>query len=304
MELRHLRYFVVTAEQESIAAAANILCIVQPALTRSIKTLEEEIGARLFERHTRGVRLTPAGKQFYTDACEILSKAAQASINALRAREGITGHLNIGISPQHVWLPLIRDLLDQFRIKHPHILLNLNMQQSGGQLAAIRSGELNAGFMFARPNDDRSLASLQIHKETFLLACPEKAYYAQNPPTKLSDISGEPYIGTPRQSSIHFNTFLEREYKRLNFKPKIVQMGNNFLVILGLVAAGMGYSVVPFVSQLSYPSGIKFHQIPDLDTSLNLELVWQVNDISPTLEHFLTMVKQATQSLIRTYAKS
>lgn len=293
MELRHLRHFIVTARQENIASAARILCIVQPALTRSLQVLEESVGARLFERHARGVRLTPAGKQFYLDASRILQDAAQARTNAIQASEGSLGKLRLGISPQHVWLPLIRSMLEQFRETHPQITLSLDMLQSGGQLDAIRSGDLDAGFMFMRPKDDRALSGLLVHVEHLVLAVPEGSRYVAAPPSSLRELSGEPFIGTPRESSRYFNDFVESEFRRLNFKPRVVQLGNNFLVMLGLVAAGMGISIVPGVSRVMHPEGIVFHDVPDLDTRLELELVWRTDDISPVLARFLDTARNA-----------
>ncbi|HRO79858.1 MAG TPA: LysR substrate-binding domain-containing protein [Alicycliphilus denitrificans] len=291
-----MRHFVVTAQQENIASAARILCIVQPALTRSIQALEESVGVRLFVRHARGVRLTPGGQQFYQDASRILQEAAQACTNALQASEGVLGSLRIGVSPQHVWLPLIRSMLEHFRQEHPLVTLSLDMLQSGGQLHAIRAEELDAGFMFMRPQDDPALSGLLVHEERLVLAVPEHSRYATAPPARLSELSGEPYIGTPRESSLYFNDFVESEYRRLNFKPRIVQLGNNFLVILGLVAAGMGIAIVPAVSRVMHPEGIVFHEVPDLDTRLSLELVWRTEDDSPVLARFLGTARSALHS--------
>ncbi|MGR6076557.1 LysR family transcriptional regulator [Achromobacter sp. CSND-B12] len=292
MELRHLRHFVVTAEQESIASAARILCMVQPALTRSIQTLEESVGAQLFVRHARGVKLTAAGRQCYQDATRLLQEAAQMRNNAVRASEGALGNLHLAISPQHAWLPLICRMLGQFRDEHPLVTLMLDMLQSGGQLDGILRGDLDAGFMFMRPRRNPSLAGLLVHEEHLVLAVPENSPYAKSPPKRLSELSGEPYIGTPKASSLHFNDFVEDEYRRLNFQPRIVQMGSNFLVMLGLVAAGMGIAVVPGVSRFMHPRGIVFHEVPDLDSRLELELVWRSNDDSPVLARFLDVARR------------
>lgn len=293
MELRHLRHFVVAAQQENIASAARILCMVQPALTRSIQSLEDSVGVRLFVRHARGVKLTPAGQQFYQDAVRILQQTAQACNNAIQASEGVLGNLRLGVSPQHVWLPLIRSMLARFRNDHPQVTLALNMLQSGGQLDAIRRGELDAGFMFMRPREDPALSGILIHEESLVLAVPENSPYASAPPARLCELSGEAYIGTPKESSLHFNDYVESEYRRLNFKPRVVQMGNNFLVMLGLVAAGMGIAIVPGVSRVMHPHGIVFHKVPDLDTQLDLELVWRTDDDSPVLARFLDVAYAA-----------
>lgn len=202
MELRHLRHFVVAAEQESIASAARILCMVQPALTRSIQTLEESVGAQLFVRHARGVKLTAAGRQCYQDATRLLQEAAQMRSNAVRASEGVLGNLHLAISPQHAWLPLICRMLGQFRDEHSLVTLMLDMLQSGRQLDGIHRGDLDAGFMFMRPRHDSSFAGLLVHNEHLVLAVPENSPYAKSPPKRLSELSGNPISARPRH--LHF----------------------------------------------------------------------------------------------------
>ena len=160
MELRHLRYFVAVGEEEHFGRAAQRLRVAQPALSRQIQDLEREIGFQLFDRLSRGVKISSAGKLFLEDARRILEQLNAATERAQRVARGQSGTLRVGFTENASWRGVVPDSLRLFRERYPDAELQLNPLPSLQQLEAVRSGRLDAGFMFNPPKPDRELDQL------------------------------------------------------------------------------------------------------------------------------------------------
>ena len=146
MELRHLRYFVAVAEELSFRRAAEKLHLAQPPLSAQIKSLEAELGVRLFERTTRSVSLTHAGRVLLEEARLVLGASVQAERRAKEAEHGLTGTLRVGmIAPAaNAWLA---GVLRVFRQRFPAVQLSLFDLTSPEQLRRLRANELDAGLL-------------------------------------------------------------------------------------------------------------------------------------------------------------
>ncbi len=154
MELRHLRYFVAVGEEQHYGRAARRLHVAQPALSRQIQDLEEEIGFQLFERLPRGVKLSAAGRLFLEDARRILHQVNEAVGRASRVARGQTGTLRIGFTENSSWHGVVPDSLRRFRERQPDAELQLHPAGSANQIEEIRSGRVDAGFVF-KPAQER-----------------------------------------------------------------------------------------------------------------------------------------------------
>src|SRR5580704_12534053 len=146
MELRHLRYFVGVGEEQHFGRAAKRLRVAQPALSKQIQNLEQEMGFVLFDRLPRGVRLNAAGKLFLTDARRILQDVDEAKLRAERIAHGKAGTLRIGIATAVSWHGIVVDTFREFRRRQPDVELELHHLLSVNQIEAILSGRLDAGF--------------------------------------------------------------------------------------------------------------------------------------------------------------
>ena len=145
MELRHLRYFVAIGEEQHYGRAARNLRVAQPALSRQIQDLEEELGFKLFERLPRGVKLSAAGKLFLEDARRILQEVNEATMRAAQVARGLSGTLRVGFSENASWRGVVPDSFRRFREQQPDAELQLQPAASLEQSEAIRSGRLDAG---------------------------------------------------------------------------------------------------------------------------------------------------------------
>src|SRR6267154_6626522 len=144
MELRHLRYFVAIGEEQHYGRAARRLRVAQPALSRQIQDLEEEVGFKLFDRLPRGVKLSVAGKLFLEDARRILQAVSEATARAAHVARGQSGTLRVGFTENASWHGVVPDSFRQFRKNHPDAELQLNPLTSLEQFEAVRSGRLDA----------------------------------------------------------------------------------------------------------------------------------------------------------------
>ena len=144
MELRHLRYFVAVGEEQHYGRGAQRLRVAQPALSRQIQDLEEEVGFKLFDRLSRGVKLSPAGKSFLEEARRILQHVEEATRRAKRVASGQLGTLRVGFIESMSWHGVVPDSFRQFRERQPDAELQIKPLSSLEQIAAVRSGQLDA----------------------------------------------------------------------------------------------------------------------------------------------------------------
>src|SRR6201985_400204 len=174
MELRHLRYFVVVGEDQHYGRASRRLGVAQPALSRQIQDLEEEIGFKLFDRMPRGVKLSAAGELFLEDARRIPPDVGVATARAARVARGQSGTLRVGFAENVSWHGVAPNSFRRFREQQPDAELQLQPAASLEQLDAIRSGRLDAGFVNFMPKADPELDQLRVAIQQVELATPKR----------------------------------------------------------------------------------------------------------------------------------
>src|SRR5262249_17320539 len=140
MELRHLRYFIRVAEEENVSRAALKLHVSQPALSRQIRDLEEELGFQLLERSAKPVRLTEAGRAFLTEARAVLQRADDA-VKAARAVATGASELHVGYAPS-LTARILPPTLRAFQLESPRLRVRLHDLSTEEMLAGLRDDEL------------------------------------------------------------------------------------------------------------------------------------------------------------------
>ena len=180
MELRHLRYFLAVADCGSVAEAARRLHIVQPALSRQIRDLEEELGSDLFHRNAKGVQLTTAGAQFAIDAKRVLDDVDAACERFVRIARGQSGALRIGLAPNYSWHPATLKPVHDFKLSHPDVTIMLEPALAAKQLVKIADGSLDGGFLAWRDPRDPTFAACHLFDCRLKLAMPRGN--AESPP--------------------------------------------------------------------------------------------------------------------------
>jgi DNA-binding transcriptional LysR family regulator len=296
MELRHLRYFVAVGEEQHYGRASRRLRVVQPALSRQIQDLEEEIGFKLFDRLPRGVKLSPAGKLFLEEARRILQAVSEATARAARVARGQSGTLRVGFPENASWRGVVPDSFRRFRERQPDAELQLQPAASLEQLDAIRSGRLDAGFVNFMPKADPDLDQVPVAVQHVELAAPKRHPLTKLKKLSLRDLTDAPFIWFPRRASPAFYDRLMHECYRGGLKsPRIVQEGLNEATILSLVSTGLGVGWVLGSARWRCPETVAILPVVDLNMPLTLALAWRRDNTSPLLANFIGEVQRLPQ---------
>ena len=302
MELRHLRYFVAIGEEENYRRAAQRLNVAQTALSTQIQDLEAELGFKLFDRLPRGVKLSVAGRLFLEDARRILQQVSEAAARAARVARGQSGTLRVGFTENASWRGVVPESLRRFRERQPDAELQLTPATSLEQIEGLRSGRLDAGFVFNMSKTDSELDHIPVALQHVELAVPKGHPLIKLKKLRLRDLSDASFVWFPRREAPAFYDRLMHECFRGGLKsPRIVQEGLNESTILSLVSHGMGVGWVNGTARGRCPEGVVIMSIVDLDMPLPLALAWRRDNTSPLLANFIAEVRSMAD--VRALAK-
>jgi DNA-binding transcriptional LysR family regulator len=284
MELRHLRYFVAVAEELHFRRAAERLHMSQPPLSQQIRQLEQEVGAQLLSRNQHRVELTASGAAFLERAREILDAVEAAALEARRVQRGEIGRLAVGFVGSSMY-SVVPELLHAFSDAHGDVGLRLHELGTTEQLRQLESGRLDVGFL--RPGRPRAgLAVEPIHHEPVMVALPELHPLARKLQISVDDLAGEPLILLTRAGSPGLRQALEP----VADQDAIVQEVAEIQTVIGLVAAGVGISLVPQSIRALMRRGVSYRPLEDAPT-VQLAVAWRAGDDSPVLAAFLALVR-------------
>jgi DNA-binding transcriptional LysR family regulator len=296
MELRHLRYFVVVGEEQHFRNAAQRLNLTQPALSRQIQSLEDEIGFQLFERLRRGVRLNPAGKLFLQDARRILQQVHDATTRAHRVATGQTGTLRVGFVETMSWHGVVPKSFRRFRQQQPDAELQLHPLSSLEQIDAIRSGRLDAGFIFSRSKPE-GMAQVQVASHKLMLAVPKGHHLTGRKTIRLRDLRKASFIWIARWvNPVHYDRLAEACARGGLKTPHVVQEAVDQPTILSLVSCRLGIGFVSETARWLCPGGVSLLPVSDLNFPLSLILVWREDDHSILLHNFVADVRRLPEA--------
>lgn len=289
MELRHLRYFVGVANELSFTRAAQKLRVAQPALSRQIRQLEDELGARLLERQRNGVALTVAGRAFLAEAAALLRQSEQAALVARTAGQGTAKSLRLG----YIWglfHSRVPAVLQHFRQRSPETAVHLFDLPPLEQARLINEGGLDAGFIgFADEADSAGLQKRRIGRCEFIAALPRGHRAARLSRILLASLAGEFFLGISTDTYPGAAHCVTAACRRAGFHPKILQTVERGYTILGLVAGNCGVALVPeSLKALPHP-GIVFRRLVE-PPAADLFVAWRAGAAHPQLAQFLETI--------------
>lgn len=291
MELRHLRYFVAVAEDLNLTKAAARLRLAQPALSRQIHNLEEELGTRLFERIRLGVRLSRAGRAFLPKAKYILSQT-DAAVQAARTADGlITGKLGLGF-PSGLNLDHIRPLIETFRREHPKVEFDFHHATAATQLKALREGKLDLAYT-TLPVKEEGLEHHVVWRLPFQVVMSRHHAFSTKKEFRLQDLRGQDFVFCTRESRPEFYDEFFRHCANAGFRPGVLkEVGGYPSNILALVALGVGLSVVPQFKGAEQIGGLVWRPLVSPRMSVNFALLWRKDDSSLLLREFIDAARK------------
>jgi len=284
VELWHLRYFVAVAEELSFRGAAEKLHIAQPPLSARIKALEAELGARLFDRNTRAVRLTPAGRVLLEESRLVLAAAGRAEVRVRETARGLAGTLRLGvIAPAaNAWLAAV---LRAYRQRFPGVQLSLFDLTSTEQLRRLHLRELDAGLL--RPPIVFPEFSYKFVAESRqVLALPAGHRLARKSPIAWRDLDDEELVLMHPNAQHGFYDSFFAECAKAGAHPRPVQYANDIQTKMWLISAGFGIApTTATLGEVKRP-GLVFRPLPPGLPPVQTVLVWRRDDPSPALKHF------------------
>lgn len=296
MELRHLRYFVAVAECGGFVRAAERVHIAQPALSRQIKDLEEELESRLFERTAHGVKLTKPGECLLEEARRILSAVERTKSRVRLTQSGEAGSLSIGIVESYVWHKTITSGIQRFHKISPGVTLSVTLMFSTDQITAVREGRLSAGFVFHRPPECEDLGMVKVLSNKAVLAIPKSSPLASHPPQRLADLCDENFVFFPRSVNPRYYDKIMQACHSQGLSPRITQWGNDDSSNISLVASGLGCSFVPAFVRERLPENVVLVPVKDLDVTSTMELIWLKDNRNPVLKNFIQVFRRQPHS--------
>ena len=243
MKFRHLEFFVAAAEELNFTHAADRLHVSQPPFSKQIHDLEGELGIELFERGSKGVALTPAGKSFLIDARRILEDCYSSIRKAQRISRGEIGELAIGYISA-LTHDFFGKALEVFRLTSPGIVVDCIEMDSVSQERALLEGRISVGILV--PSDRPVLELLRVRfliKYPVSLALPKSHPHANKAEIPLALMKEEPFIGLNSMYP-NYGDWLLKVCRRVGFKPRIVKEADGAASALAFVAAGFGVAVV------------------------------------------------------------
>ena len=298
MELRHLRYYVAVAEGLSFRKAAERLGVSRPALSKQIKDLEREIGVRLMERDTVSVSLTKAGEVFLKDAREILIRSEQAVQRAAEAQNGHRGTLRIG-SVGIIATGFLPGTLKTFRERYPGSEVDFVEMLPLEQLDALREGAIDVAFAYGQDAGGRpDQLSLCVIRSKFGIAVSKHHPWAARNSARLEEITSLPVLCLGQNGRSAHQDDITRFCSEEGFTPKNMRMIEGIDSLFTLIAADQGVSLLPTVLE----SAVRDIAIIPIDADhadcdFRMWAVWQRENISPLVTHFLQLLEERNQRL-------
>ena len=283
IELRHLIYFKMLAEELHYRRAAENLFISQSALSQQIKQLEEILKISLLERTNKKVLLTDARALFYRDTVQVLNKIESAVGNLRLYKTGNTGQLTIGFvaSAMESILP---KLLKQFNEDCPNIRFQLDELNNKEQLEALANETLDLGL-----SADMEVRCL--YRETFSLVLPIDHPITVENFQHIGQLADEPFILFPNgQSPLYYQQIINLCADQ-GFTPRIVHRSIHAPTIFHLVANKMGLSIIPTSLATMINRNIRFIELKDIPQRTELFTVWKKDNNNPALPFLLNMLE-------------
>lgn len=268
--------------------AAEKLFIVQPALTKQIKDLEEELGILLFERTKRSVKLTPAGEFFKNRVENIIQQLEEAKNHVRWVEDGSKGELRIGYvgSCIHTFLP---DLLSSLHEKYPHVQTYLNEMTSNSQLSAIQKGELDIAFL-RNPPSDRNFGKKLVFSETFSLVLPKNHSVSEENFKNIAQLSEENFILPTRTDGELYYQVQTSICEDAGFSPKIAHETVHGHTVLKLVDHHLGITFLPTSFKEVTNANVKFIELKDIPQRAEITALWNLSNPNPSLRRFLELL--------------
>lgn len=296
MDLRHLRYFQAVAEELSFSKAAQRLHIAQPALSRAVQELEEQLGLVLLDRNRRSVTLTAAGRVLLHETGLLLQRFEEALRKVQRTAAGDEGELRLGFIGPPTQNFLGR-AVQEFRRRHPRVSVILEERTPERVWEMVERGRLDLGL--TRPvlaNRVPGLQTALLRKEKLCAVLPVQHPLATAAAVRWRSLAAEPLIILARREGVGLHDAVLAACRQARFTPKLAHTPSLISTVLSYVEADAGIGVIPdSVSSLGMGLPIVFRPLTPAHT-VDLVMVWSAEVESPPAAAFRSLMQEWQKS--------
>jgi LysR family transcriptional regulator, benzoate and cis,cis-muconate-responsive activator of ben and cat genes len=299
VELRHLRYFVAVAEAENVLrASTQKLHVSQPAVSRQIRDLEEELGVQLFERTGKAVSLTDAGCVFLKEARAVLERTREAVSNVRAFAQAGEAELHVG------YLAILRaqivsPTLHAFQQVMPNVHVKLHDWSQEKILTGLRDGQLQLALTVrpAKRGAFHDLRFEELLREQVRLAVSPNHRFAQRRSVSLADAAEEPFVALTREDFPEYNAYLAAIFASVKNKPRVIEEHDSPTSLISAIEAGTGVGMVVEALGYSFGSRVKLVRLTPEPKPLSFGIVARKGRLSPATEKFWQCAKEAAASI-------
>lgn len=290
MELRHLRYFTAVVQWKGYREASRRLHIAQPAISQTVRDLEEELGLRLFSRAKRVAQLTPEGQVFYAEALRTLARAEAAINTAKRAAKGEIGQLSIGFlgSATYAFLP---ELVRKYKAQFPGVKLTLQELTPLQQEVAFDKAEIDIGFTRTLTAEQNKTFSCRCLYRDPMMAVLPYSRHIETKRVRIADLAKEGFVLFHREGSPFLFDTITGMCNKAGFSPRVECEPNLMQTVLSLVEAEQGVAIVPACVRNLRSDGVRFYRLQPDDVRVELMAVWRKENPSVVLRAFLDLLE-------------
>jgi DNA-binding transcriptional LysR family regulator len=271
MDIRQIRQFLAVAETLSFSRGAERLHMAQPPLSMAIRRLEDELGAPLFIRGRRGVRLTDLGHSILQDARRLVRHAEQLRETALSVTQGTSGTLRVAFVGSATYSLLPR-ALPVFRARFPDVSLELREGTTSEILGQIRHGSLDLGLVRYPVFEAHAARLTVIQRDELVAVLPEESPLRGRKRLTLANLKEQPFVLYSSAAAANLRGQVLLACQAAGFVPKVIQEAVQVQTIISLVESGMGVALVPQQAARHAPEGVIFRRFTPRDSSLNVAI--------------------------------
>lgn len=279
MELRQLHYFVKVAQKEHVTQAAEELHVAQSAVSRQIHQLEEELGVKLFVQKGRNLQLTPVGQLFLRRADEVLRDLDRAVQEIHEFLDPEKGEIRLGF-PHSFGISLVPQVVAAFRKHNPDVKFRFRQGMYQTLIRDLLKGEIDLAFISPVPSEHDQISGKILLTEELFAILPEGHRFSERKSIALSELREEPFIVFAEGYSLR--PIVMNACETAGFTPKIAFEGEETETIRGLVAAGMGVSLLPKMAvEFAAPIPVSIVKVDEPIVTRNLGLIYRASDKLP-----------------------
>ncbi|WP_300056738.1 LysR family transcriptional regulator [Sulfitobacter sp.] len=281
LDLRHLRYALAVADAQGFRAAAEMLNIAQPAISKAVKDTEVDLGFRIFDRSGPRVIPTPEGVVFLDDARQTVAQFERTIRASRQNAAGARGHIIVGYSALATSRQ-ISEALDAFHRSVPGVQVEMHVMSTDNMLKNLTSGAIDLGFLLSHPSVGApGIDQMPVWSSRIGVVAP-----AGEAPSHVNELSEMPFVMGLRENWRSWRALLDSACDRAGLTPVVVDEAWDVQVILQRVAERRGVTIFPMTMAESLPAALELVPIAGLDAEATISMAWSIKADTGLLRQF------------------